>query len=70
MSRPRRKVALINDARLAYDLKVMSGVAAYLQEGITQRRVRSEVEPAVSRRLREQWEAPRPGTAANRCTAS
>jgi LacI family transcriptional regulator len=28
-----RKVALIYDARLAYDLQVMTGVAAYLQEG-------------------------------------
>lgn len=28
-----RHVALIYDARLAYDLKVMTGVAAYLQEG-------------------------------------
>src|SRR4029453_4065816 len=28
-----RKVALIYDARLAYDLKVMTGVASYLQEG-------------------------------------
>ena len=28
-----RKIALIYDARLTYDLKVMAGVAAYLQEG-------------------------------------
>jgi LacI family transcriptional regulator len=33
MPRPTRKIALIYDARLAYDLKVMTGVAAYLQEG-------------------------------------
>lgn len=32
MSRPVRRVALIYDARLAYDLKVMMGVATYLQE--------------------------------------
>ncbi len=30
-----RHVALIYDARLAYDLKVMAGVAAYLREGST-----------------------------------
>ena len=35
MSHSPRKVALIYDARLAYDLKVMTGVAAYLQEGHT-----------------------------------
>jgi hypothetical protein len=29
MSRPTRRVALIYDARLAYDLQVMSGIAAY-----------------------------------------
>ena len=28
-----RKIALIYDARLTYDLKVMAGVAAYMQEG-------------------------------------
>ena len=33
MTRSPRKVALIYDARLAYDLQVMTGVAAYLQEG-------------------------------------
>ena len=33
MPRPIRRVALIYDARLTYDLKVMTGVAAYLQEG-------------------------------------
>lgn len=33
MPRPTRRLALIYDARLAYDLKVMTGVAAYLQEG-------------------------------------
>ena len=33
MPRPTRRIALIYDARLAYDLKVMTGVAAYLQEG-------------------------------------
>ena len=33
MPSPTRKVALIYDCRLAYDLKVMTGVAAYLQEG-------------------------------------
>jgi LacI family transcriptional regulator len=33
MTRPIRRVALIYDARLTYDLKVMTGVAAYLQEG-------------------------------------
>ena len=27
------RIALIYDARLTYDLKVMTGVAAYLQEG-------------------------------------
>jgi len=31
MPRPTRRVALIYDCRLAYDLKVMTGVAAYLQ---------------------------------------
>jgi LacI family transcriptional regulator len=30
--RPSRKIALVYDARLAYDLKVMSGVASFLQE--------------------------------------
>jgi LacI family transcriptional regulator len=29
-----RKIALIYDATVAYDLKVMTGVAAYLQEGV------------------------------------
>jgi LacI family transcriptional regulator len=33
MIRPTRRIALIYDARSTYDLKVMSGVAAYLQEG-------------------------------------
>ena len=33
MARPTRRIALIYDARSTYDLKVMSGVAAYLQEG-------------------------------------
>ena len=33
MTRPTRRIALIYDARLTYDLKVMTGVAAYLQEG-------------------------------------
>ncbi len=33
MPRRTRHVALIYDARTAYDLKVMTGVAAYLQEG-------------------------------------
>jgi LacI family transcriptional regulator len=32
MPRAIRRIALIYDARLAYDLKVMTGVAAYLQE--------------------------------------
>src|SRR5258706_11251638 len=32
MPRKMRQVALIYDARLAYDLKVMTGVAAYLKE--------------------------------------
>jgi LacI family transcriptional regulator len=33
MSHSTHKIALIYDARLTYDLKVMAGVAAYLQEG-------------------------------------
>lgn len=33
MPQPTRRIALIYDARSTYDLKVMSGVAAYLQEG-------------------------------------
>jgi LacI family transcriptional regulator len=33
MARSARSIALIYDARSAYDLKVMEGVAAYLQEG-------------------------------------
>ncbi|WP_187142971.1 AraC family transcriptional regulator [Terriglobus albidus] len=33
MPRQTRKIALIYDARSPYDLKVMAGVAAYLQEG-------------------------------------
>ena len=32
MSGPTRRIALVYDARSAYDLKVMAGVAAYLQE--------------------------------------
>src|SRR6266478_5259735 len=33
MAHSARRIALIYDARLTYDLKVMTGVAAYLQEG-------------------------------------
>jgi LacI family transcriptional regulator len=33
MAHSTRRIALIYDARLTYDLKVMTGVAAYLQEG-------------------------------------
>jgi hypothetical protein len=33
MARSAPRIALIYDARSTYDLKVMEGVAAYLQEG-------------------------------------